>query len=270
LQSEPELTVIMPVYNVAQYLGRALDALLNQQDPNFKLLIVDDGSTDSTAAVAQSYAGRFKWFRMIEKANSGVSDTRNVGLAHVDTPLFTFHDGDDWTDPGYTAFFKRAFKQHPEVDLVSCGYYISYPTHEHRVGWPQSGNLTRWQTYKKMTNVFNSPVKGYAWNKAYRTQVVRENKLHFIDNLPFMEDQIFNVYYEAVSRGFYYTATPYYHYFQRSGSLVHKAGLETVPDNIRVNYIVWKKIFASLRADRRQRKAARDLESKNESSRQWH
>ena len=43
-------------------------------------------------------------------------------MAHVTTPYFTFHDGDDWVDPGYTAYFVRAFDEHPDVDIVSCGF----------------------------------------------------------------------------------------------------------------------------------------------------
>ena len=75
----PKLTIIMPVYNTAQYLPRAFDALLNQVDKSFKLLVVDDGSTDNSVEVAESYANRFPYFKIIKKKNGGPSDARNVG-----------------------------------------------------------------------------------------------------------------------------------------------------------------------------------------------
>mgnify|MGYP002236711930 CR=1 FL=1 len=48
-------------------------------------------------------------------------------MEYIDTPYVTFHDGDDWVDPGYTSFFIRAFEEHPDVNLVSCGYWMDYP-----------------------------------------------------------------------------------------------------------------------------------------------
>ena len=120
----PQLTVIMPVYNVEKYIGRALEALLNQKNRNFKLLIVNDGSKDKTRQIAESYSDKFLYFKLINKANEGVAAARNVALAHVDTPYFTFHDGDDWVDPDYTDFFINSFKRYPHVSLISCGYWI--------------------------------------------------------------------------------------------------------------------------------------------------
>ena len=166
----PKLTIIMPVYNTAQYLPRAFDALLKQINKSFKLIVVDDGSTDNSVEVAQSYAHHFPYFKLIPKKNGGPSGARNVGMQYLDTPYVTFHDGDDWADPGYTAFFIRAFEEHPDVSLVSCGYWLDYPDKKARVvGHPEGGLLTRGETYLKLTNVFGSPMKGYSWNKAYKT-----------------------------------------------------------------------------------------------------
>ena len=125
---QPELTVIMPVYNVERYLERALEHLAKQDDPNFKLLIVNDGSTDNTRKIAESYRERFRYFKIINKHNGGLSDARNVGIANVDTPYFTFHDGDDWVDSDYTAFFVNAFHNHPDAAMVSCGFWLDYET----------------------------------------------------------------------------------------------------------------------------------------------
>ncbi|MDY5351121.1 MAG: glycosyltransferase family A protein, partial [Lactobacillus johnsonii] len=203
---QPMLTVIMPVYNMEKYLGRALDALAKQKDRNFKLLIVNDGSKDRTREIAESYRDRFLYFDIINKKNGGLSDARNVGMTHVTTPYFTFHDGDDWVDSGYTAYFVRAFDEHPDVDIVSCGFWIdSEKRHEsHPVGNKQSGGLIdKREAYLKMTNVFGSPVKGYTWNKGYKISIIKKYHLRFVEDLAFMEDQIFNVKYVSLTNGFY-------------------------------------------------------------------
>lgn len=69
---QPKLTVIMPVYNLAEYLPRALDALLHQDESNFKLLIIDDGSTDKTSEILQQYRPKFPYFTVIKTKNGGL------------------------------------------------------------------------------------------------------------------------------------------------------------------------------------------------------
>lgn len=259
MHEQPELTVIMPVYNMEKYLSKSLDCLSKQVNSNFKLLIVNDGSKDKTAEVAESYRDKFRYLKVINKPNGGLSDARNVGMANVDTPYFTFHDGDDWVEPGYTDFFVRAFHDHPTVAMVSCGYYIDSPHRKnHMMGSFGEGELSKARTYGKMTNIFNSTVKGYTWNKGYKTAVVRKLGLKFIEGLAFMEDQIFNVKYVANTDGFYYNAVPLYHYWQRDDSMVHKFNLKMIPDNIKANWIVWRQIFVSLFNERKNKKMRND------------
>ncbi|MBD5431903.1 MAG: glycosyltransferase [Lactobacillus sp.] len=247
--SQPLLTVIMPVYNMEKYLSRALDKLAVQEERNFKLLIINDGSTDKTHEIAESYRNKFIHFELVDKPNGGLSDARNVGMSLVDTPYFTFHDGDDWVDPGYTAFFVKAFADHPTAAMVSCGFWIDSQRHNssHAVDKKkESGMLTKWETYEKMTNIFGSPVKGYTWNKGYLTDVVRKYNLTFVKDLAFMEDQIFNVKYVSLTNGYYFSSEPLYHYWQRADSMVHTIDLKKIPDNFRANYRVWSQIVKSL------------------------
>lgn len=148
-------------------------------------------------------------------------------MQYIDTPYVTFHDGDDWVDPGYTSFFIRAFEEHPDVNLVSCGYWMDYPDKKSRVvGRPEGGFLTRGETYLKLTNVFGSPMKGYSWNKAYKTAIIKKFHLQFDRDISLLEDQIFNVKYISVAKGVYYTQRPYYHYWQRKGSIIHQPNVK--------------------------------------------
>lgn len=256
---KPLLTIIMPVYNIAAYLGRAFEALLKQEETNFKLIVVDDGSTDASVEIAKSYQSRFPYFQLIQKKNGGPSDARNVGMQYLDTPYFTFLDGDDWVSEGYTTFFLRAFKEHPDVDLVSCGYWLSYPNKEEKeVGHFENGEITTAASYLKLTDIFGSSMKGYCWNKAYKTAVVKRHHLTFDRDISLLEDQIFNVNYVTVTNGVYYTQKPYYHYWQRPDSIIHQHNFKKVKDNFRGNYRVWQRIISSL-LEKRQEAAQRRL-----------
>lgn len=255
---QPELTVIMPVYNVEKYLARALDHLAKQDEPNFKLLIVNDGSTDSTRKIAEQYRDQFRYFNIINKPNGGLSDARNVGIENVDTPYFTFHDGDDWVDSGYTAFFVRAFHDHPGAAMVSCGFWLDYENKEGSIPATKKnvhGMKNKLRTYQLVGNPLGSlmdnhflatPVKGYTWNKGYKLSVVKHNHLHFMSDLAFMEDQIFTVQYLALTDGFYCDSTPLYHYWQRKDSMVHKFNLKMIPDNFKANYFIIRTMIRSL------------------------
>lgn len=267
MTQQPELTVIMPVYNVEKYLSRALEHLAKQDDPNFKLLIVNDGSTDNTKKIAESYRSKFKFFQIINKQNGGLSDARNVGIDNVDTPYFTFHDGDDWVDPGYTAFFVRAFHDHPDAALVSCGFWLDYENKAGSVPVTKKviqGMKGKLRSYQLISNPLGSlfdnhflatPVKGYTWNKGYKLSVVKRNHLRFMENLAFMEDQIFNVKYMALTEGFYCESAPLYHYWQRKDSMVHNFNLKMIPDNFKANYIIIKSMARSIWQEHQKQRA---------------
>lgn len=95
----PELSVIVPVYNVEDYLAPCLDSLLRQSLKRLEIIIVDDGSTDGSPAVIQRYAKRDRRIKVIRQANAGLGAARNVGIAAATAPLITFLDSDDTIPP---------------------------------------------------------------------------------------------------------------------------------------------------------------------------
>ncbi|AZT99661.1 bifunctional glycosyltransferase/CDP-glycerol:glycerophosphate glycerophosphotransferase [Brevibacterium linens] len=96
----PVLTVVVPAYNVEKYLKACLDSILSQSYSNLDVLVVDDGSVDRTADVADSFAAKHKRLRVIHQANAGLGAARNVGLQHSTSEFITFVDSDDIVPPG--------------------------------------------------------------------------------------------------------------------------------------------------------------------------
>ena len=91
------LTIVVPIYNVADYLPQCLDSLLNQTVRDHRAILVDDGSTDGSGRIADGYAAAHpEMFTVIHKENGGLSSARNAGFAQVETPYVTFLDSDDW------------------------------------------------------------------------------------------------------------------------------------------------------------------------------
>ena len=115
----PVVSVVMPAYNVSQYIGEAIESVQRQTFREWELLIIDDGSTDGTLAVAGRYAGRDPRITIIQQANGGISAARNTALAHASGTVIAILDSDDVWLPQYVEEQLRILDAHPEVDIVT-------------------------------------------------------------------------------------------------------------------------------------------------------
>lgn len=117
---KPLLTVVVPVYNVEKYLGECLDSLLNQTVTDHKIIIVNDGTKDSSGEIAKAYAAKYPdMIHYVEQENKGLGAARNTGLALVDTEYVTFLDSDDWWDCYFVEKMKYQLARHDErPDLI--------------------------------------------------------------------------------------------------------------------------------------------------------
>ncbi len=115
----PTISVIIPVYNQAVYVSEAIQSVLGQTYPDFELIVVDDGSTDETPRILESFHDpRLRVFR---QPNKGLSEARNYGLRESSAPLVTFLDSDDYFYPDKLAVLSDYLQEHPEIGLVSGG-----------------------------------------------------------------------------------------------------------------------------------------------------
>lgn len=122
--TEPLVSVVIPAYNCADCLARAIDSVLQQTYSRIECIVVDDGSTDSTAAVANSYDHTVK---LIHQANSGASAARNRGIKQAAGELIAFLDADDCWHPSKVEKQVKLLQDHPEVVLVSTDFKTYTP-----------------------------------------------------------------------------------------------------------------------------------------------
>lgn len=120
---QPLLSIIVPIYNVEQYLDRCIQSILNQTYQNLEIILVDDGATDCSGAIADSYAAKDKRIKVFHKENGGLSDARNYGLDHVTGDYILFIDSDDFI---VNIMCERLITvaSSNNADIVSCNYYI--------------------------------------------------------------------------------------------------------------------------------------------------
>ena len=120
MSTEPLISVIIPVGNVAPYLPRCLDSVLAQTYTNLEIIVVDDGATDGSAAIAATYAQRDQRVKVYHQEPSGVAAARNYGLQQVTAPYLTFVDADDYVAPDYVATMYQTL-QTAAVPLAVAG-----------------------------------------------------------------------------------------------------------------------------------------------------
>ena len=126
-----KFSVIIPLYNKAPYVRKALESVLAQTYTNFELIVVDDGSTDGSAEIAEGFllASRLSplAFRLIRQANAGVSAARNNGVAQAQGDYLAFLDADDWWEPTYLAQMAQLIADYPEAGLYGMNYIYYKP-----------------------------------------------------------------------------------------------------------------------------------------------
>lgn len=250
-----KLSIILSAYNVSGYITKTIQSIANQTVHDFEVIAVDDHSTDDTLEILQAFEKKYAWLRVVcHSQNAGVSVARNTGLKLSHSEFVTFVDGDDWLEPNYVEYFMNIFQQHPDLDLVSCGFFIdtkngkSKPQTEKK----QLGLVDRDSAIKQIIKVSGS-VMGYTWNKMYRRSVIEKNQLSFLTDLALMEDQLFNVEYATVARGFYLTDTPLYHYVSRKDSITKKFDMENAKNIGVATMRVYKTIHQNAKDEREEK-----------------
>lgn len=119
---DDKITVIVPVYNVENYLNKCLDSLINQTYKNLEIIVVNDGSTDNSGKICQEYAKKDNRIVYIEKENGGLSDARNAGLDRLTGSCVTFVDSDDWIESDYVETLYKKITEY-QADIAVGNYY---------------------------------------------------------------------------------------------------------------------------------------------------
>ena len=173
-----KVSVIVPIYNVEHYLKRCLESLVNQTLQDFQLILVNDGSTDSSQQIIDEYKKIYpeKIIALI-KDNGGLSDARNFGLSYAKGEYIAFVDSDDYVDHTFLEkMYNKAITTQSEV--VVCGYY-AIDEYENTMQWMQQGYMNDFgHSVKEKPELIykNAP---FAWNKLFHSRLFQKLNIEF-------------------------------------------------------------------------------------------
>ncbi|MCB1346037.1 MAG: glycosyltransferase family 2 protein [Rhodobacteraceae bacterium] len=214
----PLVTVVIPVFNVGDLVARAIRSLQAQDLPDFEAIVVDDGSTDGSGAVAQAAFAGDSRFRLIRQENRGLSAARNRGLAQARGTALAFLDADDEYAPAFLGQLWQAM-QRDGTDWAACGIVLCYPdghtvAHSALHAQPQAGpaRVLDLGDARVTAGVFPS-----AWNKLYRRAAFGD--LRFPEGAWFEDHEVFWAMARRAPRLSYVPAPLYRHWRQRDGQI---------------------------------------------------
>ncbi len=212
-----KISVIVPAYNIAQWLPRCLDSILNQTHGNIEVIAVNDGSTDDTRQVLDAYAEEHPEVKVIHKENGGVTSARLRGVKEAEGDWIGFIDGDDEIDPEmYAHLLKNAHAY--GADISHCGHQVLFP--DGRVEQVHGTGILRQQDHRVgLQNLLDGgEVESSLCTKLFRRELF-EGLTDWMDpSIRNNEDLLMNYYlFDRAASAVYEDFCPY-HYLLRHGS----------------------------------------------------
>ena len=182
-----EISIITTVYNGSKYLEQCLDSIMAQTFRDFELILVDDGSTDTSGEIADRYANDYpEMISVIHQKNGGLSNARNTGIEYINGEYIAFVDADDRIEPDYLDRFYLVARQN-DSDCVVCGY-TRVDDNGKILG---VRNATEWEM--RLDDGINHEFSYIACARLYKTDFIRKSGMRFSDGEGF-EDVPFNIY----------------------------------------------------------------------------
>lgn len=181
-----DISIIVPIYNAEKYLSKCINSLINQTKKEIEIILINDGSTDRSEEIINNYRDeRIKYFK---NENQGIGKTRNFGIEKATGKYLMFVDSDDYLkEDACEILFKKAEKE--KLDLVICNYYkVDEETDKKEIIEIKEFKNTKLKDNKELLlNVNLAP-----WNKLYKRDLIKKNKIKFVENLKY-EDAPFVV-----------------------------------------------------------------------------
>lgn len=214
LDRKPQISVIIPAYNIAPYLARCLESVRQQTYKELQIIIVNDGSTDQTGKIADFFSEKDKRFHVIHKENGGVSAARKTGLEKAEGDYIGFVDGDDYIEPMmYERLIDLAIKH--DADIAHCGYQMVFPK---RVDLYYGTKAMKVQdTYTGVRDLLEGTlIEPGLVNKIYHHKLFKD--IEYNENIVINEDLLLNYFLFHRSEKAVFIDVPYYHYMVRKNS----------------------------------------------------
>jgi len=209
--NKPKISVIVPVYNVEKYLHQCLDSIVGQTLTNLEIIVINDGSKDSSLGIIKDYAAKDARFKVIDKPNEGYGKTMNRGIEAATGEYIGIVESDDWIEPDMYETLYRVAKTH-DVDVVKSRFIeFENTTHDVRTSWMPESDVERVINPRLNFAIFYVPPS--IWCAIYKRVFLNEHNIRFLESPgASYQDTAFNFKVWAMANRVYLIMTPLVHY----------------------------------------------------------
>jgi glycosyltransferase involved in cell wall biosynthesis len=235
----PKLSIIVPVYKVEKYLRKCLDSILAQTFKDFEVIVINDASPDNSQIIIDEYKKKdSRIISIINKENSGIGKTRNIGLGIAKGKYITFVDSDDWIE-------KEMYQEMLDTMVSNTADAIECNINRTDKNNLQIKNLipsskTKITTRKYINYLIENKLAAMVWNKIYKTEIIKNYKIKFIEEKKaYHEDLLFNISYMRQVNLLITINKPFYNYTIRPDSISQRISSYSIETNILIiNYYI--------------------------------
>ena len=242
--NNPLVSIIVPVYNVQNSVARCLESICAQTWKNIEIILVNDGSRDESFSVCEQFREKDPRIVLVDKSNSGVSDTRNCGMTLASGKYVQFVDSDDYIEPDFTERLVTAAEAN-NADLVIAPYWMVIPANSCKAGQALESLQENLGIEEKRPDdvreygflpegiydrdtfalrLMEKPASFFysvLWNKLYRRDILTRHDIRFTSEMRWAEDLVFNMQYIQYAEVFASIPQPGYYYVQNPQSICH-------------------------------------------------
>lgn len=237
--TEIDISIIVPVYNVEKYLPKCLDSLIYQNFSNLEIILIDDGSTDSSGKICDYYGRLDKRIIVIHQSNQGLSSARNKGLILATGKYVGFVDSDDYIDRNMYKIMYSYIKNY-KLDIVACNFYHLFPNQKMKKDKENIPNKMYVGEKEILIEVLkDKTIKNFVWTKLYRRTLFYHirfpiNKLY--------EDILISLPIATQTKNILYIQDALYYYRHRSDSISNVKNVVRIENAIENSYLRYQEI----------------------------
>lgn len=210
------ISVIVPVYNVEEYIRECLNSIINQTYKKLEIILIDDGSTDKSGEICEEYMAKDNRIKVIHQGNAGLSDARNAGIEIATGNYIQFIDSDDYIDEDMLETLYNLIIEN-DADIAMCSNYILKDGIKSCECSNKKYIYDRKEALKEI--LIDETIRSYSWNKLAKKELF--NEIRFPSKRVF-EDVLTTPKLFEKSNKVVFLDTPKYYYRQRKGSILNK------------------------------------------------